>query len=465
MAAPLRWKQKSPRLLFFLSLAVLLLLFCMEGFLLLQTQVWRHDSFLHIPSYYGNLVSEGRWLNYLLFPLLRHFPPHLSLALSFAALLYFSWSVARQLTDRRGALLFSLAALQLPSIWSLFGWPLIPLSAYLLLAAAAWLARRLDYRLFFLLFGILFHGTLNNFYNLLIVLHIGHLRRGDMRLTALLVWYAAGFAAGYAATQLIILCVHGTFMQVAEWRRLNYPVSIPDCIRNLRLALGSLKDNLMILPDKVLVVGTVFFCMVLSQWQTLAGRPAKPERESLLLCLVLAAATYAQFFCLGLYVEIRTAFPLYLALLCFPLLVATRHRRIFILALLIIAVSYALPNIRSLRYYQGVTSAYLEELAAITPHPEQYRIIFLPDARELTAVEDRLIALNGYNNSTNKRFLEPMRWAPVAYAAHFPGVLWGDAARPVLEKLGPLTFTRGKLYDHAFADGYLVLKFDPDFTR
>ena len=178
MAASLRWKQKFPRLLFFLSLAVLLLLFCIEGFLILHTQVWRHDSFLHIPSYYGNLVSEGRWLNYLLFPLLRRFPPHLSLALSFAALGYFSWSVARQLTDRRGALLFSLAALQLPSIWSLFGWPLIPLSAYLLLAAAAFLAPRLDYRLFFLLFGILFHGTLNNFYNLLIVLYIAPAKRG-----------------------------------------------------------------------------------------------------------------------------------------------------------------------------------------------------------------------------------------------------------------------------------------------
>ena len=163
--------------------------------------------------------------------------------------------------------------------------------------------------------------------------------------------------------------------------------------------------------------------------------------------------------------EIRTAFPLYLSLLCFPLLVARRHPRMFTVALLVIAVSYSLPNIHSLRYYQGVTSAYLEELAAITPHPERWKIIFLPDTSELTAVEDRLIALNGYKNSTNKRFHEPMRWAPVAYAAHFPAVLWGDAAKPVLEKLGPLTFTRGKLYDHAFADGYLILKFDPDFTR
>ncbi|MBD5627405.1 MAG: hypothetical protein HDQ90_08015, partial [Desulfovibrio sp.] len=188
MDATLPSTQKFPRLLFFASVAVLLLLFCIECFLVLHTQAWRHDSFLYIPSYYGNLVSEGRWLNYLLFPALRHFPPHLSLALSFAALGYFSWSVARQLIDRRGALLFALAALQLPSIYSLFGWPLIPLSAYLLLAAAAYLARRLDYRLFFLLFGILFHGTLNNFYNLLIVLCIAPLRRGDMRLAALLIW-------------------------------------------------------------------------------------------------------------------------------------------------------------------------------------------------------------------------------------------------------------------------------------
>ncbi|MDE7372133.1 MAG: hypothetical protein K2N07_10435, partial [Desulfovibrio sp.] len=406
MDATLPTTQTFPRLLFFASVAVLFLLFCSECFLVLHTQAWRHDSFLYIPSYYGNLVSEGRWLNYLLFPLLQHFPPHLALALSFAALGYFSWSVARQLTDRRGALLFALAALQLPSIWSLFGWPLIPLSAYLLLAAAAYLARKLDYRLFFLLFGILFHGTLNNFYNLLIVLCIAPLRRGDLRLTALLIWYAAGFVAGYAATQLIILAVHGSFMQVAEWRRLNYPVSIPDAIRNLRLALGSLKDNLMILPDKALVMATVLFCMALSQWQPRASkreRERERERESLLLCLVLAAATYAQFFCLGLYVEIRTAFPLYLSLLCFPLLVARRHPRMFTVALLVIAVSYSLPNIHSLRYYQGVTSAYLEELAAITPHPERWKIIFLPDTSELTAVEDRLIALNGYKNSTNKR--------------------------------------------------------------
>ena len=135
------------------------------------------------------------------------------------------------------------------------------------------------------------------------------------------------------------------------------------------------------------------------------------------------------------------------------------------MAILIIALSFFIPNINSLRYYHGVTSLYLDELAAITTQPEHFKIIFLPDTKELSIVENKLVSLHNYKNSTNESFKAPMRWAPVAYAAHFPAVLWGDAAKPVLEKLGPFTFTSGKLYDHAFMDDYLILKFNDNFTK
>lgn len=452
----------------------LLLIFSVELYYIFAIHVWRHDSILNFSNYYGIFISEGRWLIYLIFTVLRQFPPHLSLVLSFVALFFFSWSCSRPLTDRRIALIFSLATLQIPAIYSLIGWPVIPLPSYLLLAAAAFLSRRLDYRSFFLLFGILFHGAFNNFYNLLPALYIVQIYRGKIKLHTLIAYYVIGFIVGYIVAQFTILYVHGTFMQIAEWRGSRYIDSINTTIRNFNRVIQSIKNNIIFLPAIKLVICTLIACVIIPYIQRfpsfLSDEQKKGENlayiwQSQLLLLIIACSPYAQSFPLGLSVAIRTAIPLYFSLLCFPLVISNKHRLISCFAILALAVSFAVPNINTLRYYQGVTSTYLEELKSITPHPERYKILFLPGQKDLMTIENRLVSLHNYKNSTNEWFAEPKRWPPVARAAHFPTVLYGDDAKHVMEKLGTVTFTSGKLYDHALVGDYLILKFNENFGK
>lgn len=464
--------KKISTVIFSFSALVLLIIFSIEYYYILTIHVWRHDSFLYRYDYYGKFVSEGRWLIYPLFPLLRHISPHLSLTLSFASLFYFSWVCARQLTDRGTALIFSLGILQIPAIYSLFGWPINPLPNYLLLVVAAVLARRLDFRVLFILFGILFHGAYNNYYNLLPLLYLAQVQKGRIRLSTLLVYYVAGFLTGYVIAQLIVLLVNGTFMQIAPWRFPLYADSISNCIRNFNRLMVNIKSHIIILHYYILIIVIIFLCLTIPYIQyilSIIKREKESEKEriwsSQFLLLVIACSTYAQSFPLGLGVSVRTTFPLYFSMLAVPLLISTKYRLISCLAIFLIALSFFVPNINTLRYYHGVTSIYLDELASITPHPERFKILFLPNIKELSAVEDKLVSLNNYKISTNESFKAPACWAPVAYAAHFPSVLYGDAAKPVLEKLGAFTFTPGRLYDHAFVDDYLIIKFNDNFTK
>lgn len=457
--------KKISTAFFSFSALVLLIFFSMEYYYILTIHVWRHDSFLYLPNYYGKFVAEGRWLIYIIFPYLRQISPHLSLTLSFAGLFYFSWVCARQLTDQRTALIFSLGILQIPAIYSLFGWPINPLPNYLLLVVAAVVARRLDFRVFFILFGILFHGAYNNYYNLLPLLYLAQVQDGRIRLTTLLIYYVAGFIAGYAIAQLIVFSVNGTFMQIQSWRAPQPIDSIKSCIRNFNRAVASIKNHIMILPYHIFIIAMIILCMILPYIQKFSYISRESLAKSQILLFIVAGSTYAQSFPLGLSVYVRTAFPLYFSMLCVPLLLSKKHHLISCLTILIIALSFFVPNINTLRYYHGVTSMYLDELTSITPHPERFKILFLPNAKELSTVEDKLVSLNSYKNSLNQSFKAPNRWAPVAYAAHFPAVLWGDAAKHALEKLGPFTFTSGKLYDHAFVDDYLILKFNDNFAK
>ena len=45
---------------------------------LLKIHVYAHDSVLYVGSLDDKLKSEGRWLNYLLSPVTRHFSGHLA---------------------------------------------------------------------------------------------------------------------------------------------------------------------------------------------------------------------------------------------------------------------------------------------------------------------------------------------------------------------------------------------------
>jgi len=62
---------------------------------------WRHDSMYYETSYLHKLSEEGRWLNYLLSPLLRLVPPIPAIAFVFFALFGFCYIAMHRFTASR----------------------------------------------------------------------------------------------------------------------------------------------------------------------------------------------------------------------------------------------------------------------------------------------------------------------------------------------------------------------------
>ena len=107
--------------------------FCSLYLAVLDIQVWQHDALIHKKDYFYNLVTEGRWLNYIFFPLLKRLPPHLSIFMCLACWVYFSFVVARRYTDdKRLCFLFVLLSLQLPAFYAVLPWPSTVLSAFVI---------------------------------------------------------------------------------------------------------------------------------------------------------------------------------------------------------------------------------------------------------------------------------------------------------------------------------------------
>lgn len=251
----------AQKTVFWAALAVLCLLLFHTLSGLWDISVWRHDALIYYDSYGWKLREEGRWLNFLVFAVLKAIPPHLGLLASLAALFYFSYICAISVTSRKNALVFALCTLHILPFYSLAGWPLTPLPSYLLLAAAAFLSLKLDFRILFPLFGILFHGSFNNFYNLLPLLFLGRLWQNKIKLTPLLCYYVLGFLAGFCVAEAMTFLATGQAIQIAAWRFPNPIHSLTDLALNVAKAWRSFFHHLHVLG--ALPLAAAMFCTAL----------------------------------------------------------------------------------------------------------------------------------------------------------------------------------------------------------
>lgn len=135
-----------------------------------------------INGYWGKLVSEGRWINYFIFSLLKKIPTQVSYFLSLVFWTYFVYQVASRFTSDRWLIwIFTALSLQFPSFYSLLGWAWTPLPAFAILALVAYLSNKLTFSFLCIISGILFFGTYNNFYNLIPLLYIKQISNGNLK--------------------------------------------------------------------------------------------------------------------------------------------------------------------------------------------------------------------------------------------------------------------------------------------
>ncbi|MCI0500304.1 MAG: hypothetical protein L0Y61_00975, partial [Epsilonproteobacteria bacterium] len=204
---------------------------------LLQIHIYRHDSLYYITQafYFNVFTAEGRWINYIFYPITTLISGRLLSFFIVLSFFYFLYIVAYRWTKNiYYAALIALLFFQIPSMYDLVMWPATAACAFIVLLLSTFLVQRLPIYLFFIVFGILFFGTMSNFYYLLPLLYLDRLEPNDwgknVRLFFLKIIpaWAVGFIVGYAVAQLIIYANTGHLMEIAQWRGPHYIHTVGD---------------------------------------------------------------------------------------------------------------------------------------------------------------------------------------------------------------------------------------------
>jgi len=241
---------------------------------ILQIHIYRHDALYYMPNaetyYQSKVQSEGRWINYIFFNLFTHIPGSFLSIFILVSFGYFIFTAIYKWSQNYYyVLIVSLLFIQIPSFYDLITWPSTVAPIFLVLFLSIFLQKRLNIFLYYILFGILFFGTMSNYYYLLPLLYLSYFNDNDWKQNLkfvsfkLIPAWAIGFIIGYIITQLIIYLNFNHFMTLASWRGPHYIHSLHDLVENILRSINYLeRDIKSIFINKWLVVLFIFSLIV-----------------------------------------------------------------------------------------------------------------------------------------------------------------------------------------------------------
>ena len=455
------WRSRREFWLLAAAAAFLLLLLAAELRTIFRIDVWRFDAVYYFDSYYYKLRTEGRWIDYLLFPLLKHIPAQLSILAHLFCLWFFGYSCCREFTeDRAYAAIFGLALLQIHPYFSIFGWPVTTLPTFLLLALLAWQRRVLPMPWFFIAAGVLFHGGFNNFYDLLPLLFLREISERDLDyLLKLFAWWCAGYVAGFAVAEAAVFTASLSFIEIAPWRRPHPVRSLADLCWNAQQMAGYFTAHVQTL----LLRGWTQFALGAGLGVALCGSRRRPAAAAR-LCAALAAvilSVYVQTLPIGIKVALRTAFPLYIgAVSVFILAGRTRAKTAAVVLLCLLAFGLFQDDVKTAEYYYTVTSTFRNEFRALCGDPPQYSgVRFIATEYDMKRCVSVIVRRNHLENRLTEGFGSAIRWVPVAQSCGIRDVTFTESSA----SLAPSD--PDCIYSHEDVGNYLILGVNPAFLK
>jgi hypothetical protein len=101
---------------------------------IMEIDIWRHDAAYYLDEYTQKLKGEGRWVNYILFGMIKQIPAHLSIAICLSSFFIFCFSIANNADHPiLYSFGFALLSVQIPVLYFQLLWPVTPLPAFILL--------------------------------------------------------------------------------------------------------------------------------------------------------------------------------------------------------------------------------------------------------------------------------------------------------------------------------------------
>ena len=455
-------RRRNIDLLFWGCITFLMFLLILNFQEIMQVQAWRHDALYYLSSYRGKLNAEGRWINYYLFDFLKIFPAHASALLSISFFGAFVWIAANKILSWKKSLLITLLCLQINPIWSVIHWPAVILPAHFFLFFCAYLSRKYRYEYILALSCILFHGTFNNLYNLIPLLFISEIKT-SRQLFRLFAFWAAFYVCGFIVAEILTKVIAGQFIHMESWRQPHYITSLSVLLQNLVMISKALVSHIRTFGFVNLTL--CILAVVLCLWK----RIMNVYQCILLLCVGMAC--YAQVLPIGIRVDLRTVYSLYTALLvpfCFSLLFK-RFGLLALVAIIIISAKMFTDNNNSLRYYNSIISVWTEHLRIIPNDPcLNNQLIFCSNQKESNDVEKYLVKTMDLKN----RIIEGLGEQPLERVGKYP-YRWSPSAKSLGYHVKLMTpkwlakckFHSNQLYEWAFYDGAIVVRFNPELMK
>lgn len=299
-----------------------------------------HDALPYMAHYSDKFTSEGRWINFAVFPISSSLNPQLANALCFLFIGMFGYNVSRSLSrDRWLAAFFALTVMNIPYYTMLFKWPMTLLPGCIMLALFSYYRNRLSIPSMLLIAGVLLFATYPAFYFVMPLIYIAHLKdRSYKDIMVFMLWWAAGYVLGYLiGNGLIYLYTwlfegHAHFMQMASWRKESPLTGMASLIHNVDRSTGDFVRNANYISE-------------LSAWYFLPALGitllmVKDNVKYFLILLAMIISIYASVVVLGVHVPLRSGITLPLGIAMVVFLLKHPWAKYINLILLLIPLAY-----------------------------------------------------------------------------------------------------------------------------
>ena len=446
-------------------IALLLLTFLLLNFsVIFQIDVWRHDAVYNSADYFYKLMTEGRWINYVLWEVLRLINPHVSLIVIYLSLSYFSFTSAYRVVDsKRYALIISLLILQIPYLSYLSGWPTTLLPAFVALGLATYLSDKMPTKWFMFIFASIFFGTSSNLFFLMPLLFISNLSFRKFH-QILFLWMVA-FVFGYLVAQSVTFLFTFEFMRLADWRQPHYIGNVNDLMINIMTSFASFfahSKQIIAISNFTLVTIAVLLALVFTNTRT--------RLNSMLLCFIAGIAIYVTVIPVGIYVSPRTAATYWICLVFMVTVrdkMADMEKLLTLTLVLMIGWNMAQASNQALHWYSGITTTLKDEMRQALPvsDPQATEILIsMPDdqIKDLVKIIEKQLNLTYI---TGEGFGEAKRMAPVLKALGYKNIRVCPGCSPLYDQINNTNeIGSSDMFKAKFAtQGKIVLFIDKEF--
>lgn len=424
------------------------------------------DEFLYTSTYMDKLECEGRWFNWLLYPLARTINPHIACVINIIFFFIFSLKLTQQILPSNGGsyILASLVPLFFPFVHGINDWPQSYIPTYFVLMMTPFLKESLvpKYKccifLFFILTGILFHGVFVQFYFIMPLLFIKEIHHGNI--AKILLSWIVGFVVGAIGAELVTYLVCGHFIEPLSCRNIH----IPSSMGNIYTQLSCMKRS---------VISAIIFFSLPNLFICILSLPLflrnviKRDDNSIcvgILLLFVLSGVYVMGVVIGVSsIEIRTAVPFYFALYVFLLFNIKKSNVLIAFSALIMSSQLLYGNIEDIHYRNGVRDVWMKDFLALGFQPHELSgIILLSSHRDVCNSAERIrkdLRISQYFSSQGYA----QAWSSIPLEAGFRRVYVEDGG--MAEKLKELDINPSEVnysashgYEYALVKGYLVLK-------